>query len=187
MEDEERDTHIVAHVTESAAPSADGADGPSVRRFRIGIWRWLSWTLGLSALGAALAVTPIFYAAPPPPSIGGTASLRGASDPGVVAFQIDKQRRHMVVFAAVAPAASGKDYELWILSPGGKSTSLGVFKAGTRNERPLPPGMGEVLSHGAPMKVTLEPTGGTPGGLPTGPTVFHGYFTLMKEPIKTAK
>jgi anti-sigma-K factor RskA len=37
------------------------------------------------------------------------------------------------------------------------------------------------------MNVTLESAGGSPGGTPTGPIAFHGYFTMMKEPINDVK
>lgn len=188
MEDEERGAPIAAPRTGSAAsPSTDAADMPPVRRFRAGIWRWLAWTLGFSVLGAAVAVGVVFYTAPPPPSMGGTASLRNADNPGLIAFQIDKQRQDMVVFASIPAPPAGKDYQLWVQQPGRKPISLGILKIGVRDTSPLPAGVGDILSRGAPMNVSLEAASGAPGGLPTGPAVFHGYFTLMKEPVDERK
>jgi anti-sigma-K factor RskA len=186
MEDEKRDAHIAEYAADPEPPSAGETEFTPLPQ-RIGVWRWLAWTLLFSALGAAVAVATVFYQAPPPPSVGGTASLRSAADPGVFAFQIDKQHQKMTVFANVAPPPAGKDYELWLLAPGSRPLPLGVFKPGVRDERPLPPKAGGILGQGAPMNVTLEAAGGSPSGNPTGPIAFHGYFTLLKEPIKDIK
>jgi anti-sigma-K factor RskA len=187
MEDEKRDAHMAEYATGAEPLPSDETGAVPVPRSPVSIWRWLGWTLGASALGAVVAVALVFYQAPSPPSIGGIASLRSAADPGVFAFQIGKQRQNMVVFANVAPPPAGKAYELWVLVVGGKPLSLGVFKAGVRDERPLPAKAGEILSQGAPMNVTLEPTDGAAGGIPTGPVIFHGYFTLLKEPLDERK
>jgi anti-sigma-K factor RskA len=187
MEDEKRDAHMAGYAI-GAEPLPGGAtDAASAPRSRIGIWRWLGWTFGASALGGVIAAALVFYQAPPPPSMGGIASLRGAPGTGVFAFQIGKQQENIVVFANVAPPPAGKAYELWVLVAGGKPLPLGIFKPGVRDERPLPTEIAQILSNGAPMNVTLEPADGGLSGVPTGPVVFHGYFTLLKEPIDQRK
>jgi anti-sigma-K factor RskA len=187
MEDETREAQSAAHAAEPEPPEPPASSGIPALPPRVGFWRWLAWTLLFSVLGAVIAVAAVFFQAPPPPSMGGTASLRSPTDPGVFAFQIDKPHQKMTVFANVAPPPPGKDFELWLLAPGSTPISLGIFKPGIRDERMLLPKIGRILSSGAPLKVTIEPAGGAPGGSPTGPVAFHGYFTLMKEPVNDVR
>jgi anti-sigma-K factor RskA len=143
--------------------------------------RWLAWTFGLSALAGAAAIALVFVFTPRPQEVGGYALLHRTDSAAhdVVAFQIDKQRRDMVILAnAVAPQA-GHDYELWVLPPGKPPLSLGVVKAGAREERALPAAAAGDMTDFANLAITVEPLGGSPSGAPTGPIVFVGMVRLM--------
>ena len=149
----------------------------------VNIWRWLAWTFGATAAAVAVAVAAVFVFTPRPVEIGAYAMLHRTDSAltDVIAFQIDKQNRNMVLLAHAPAAEAGKDYELWVLPPNQKPISLGVVKVGEREERPLPPNVAPYMIDFANLAVTIEPTGGSPSGAPTGPIVFVGMVRLMDK------
>ncbi len=69
--------------------------------------------------------------------------------------------------------AAGKDLELWLLPPEGAAPrSLGVLK-GMQALVKLTEGDASALTQGA-LAVSLEPSGGSTTGAPTGPVLFSG-------------
>lgn len=69
----------------------------------------------------------------------------------------------------------GKLYpELWIIPADGKPRSLGVFDANARSAHSVAPAMQKMMAEGMTFAVSLEPLGGSPTGLPTGPVVATG-------------
>jgi len=146
------------------------------------IARWFGWTFGLSALAGAIAVALVFILTPRPPEVGGFAMLhRDKVSNDVVAFQFDKQQKNMVVLASAVAPGAGHDYELWVLPPHKQPVSLGVFKTGVREERPIPAAAAPYITDYANLAVSVEPTGGSPSGAPTGPVVFTGLVRLMDK------
>ncbi|HVO01472.1 MAG TPA: anti-sigma factor [Candidatus Cybelea sp.] len=140
--------------------------------------RWLAWTLGASALAGVVAALAVFLFMPRQPELGGYAMLHDtAGSNAVVVFQTDKNRQDMVIYASVPGAGSDRDYELWLLPPAGKKPiSLGVFKPGEREERPLAQDAAQYIKSGVNFAVSVEPAGGSPSGAPTGPVVYGGIF-----------
>jgi anti-sigma-K factor RskA len=147
------------------------------------IIRWLAWTFGLSALAGAAAVALVFVFTPRPPELGGYALLHrtDSASHDVVAFQFDKQHQGMVVLANAPVPPTGHDYELWVLPPNKPPLSLGIIKVGARAERPLPGAAVADMTDFANLAITVEPTGGSPSGAPTGPIVFVGTVRLMDK------
>jgi anti-sigma-K factor RskA len=146
---------------------------------RFSIIRWLAWTFGASALGAAVAVALVFLLTPQPPELGGYAMLREQTDSqNVVVFQIDKGHSQVVLFAQTVSAGADKDYELWVLPPGKSPVSLGVLKAEERIERPIDQMRAALIQPGTMLAISLEPSGGSATGAPTGPVLYTGVFHL---------
>jgi anti-sigma-K factor RskA len=147
------------------------------------IVRWLAWTFGLSAVAGAAAVAFVFLFTPKAPEIGGFAMLHrsDAKAHDVIAFEFDKQHQNMVVLVNAAGPGAGHDYELWVLPPHKAPVSLGLVKAGTREQRPLPPAVVADMTDFANLAVSVEPSGGSPSGAPTGPVVFQGFVRLMDK------
>jgi anti-sigma-K factor RskA len=157
-----------------------GADQGKAGSFSI--LRWLAWTLGASALAAAVSVAAVFLFTPQPPALGGYAMLHEATaSDSVVVVQIDQERRQLVLLAQAPGAGSGKDYELWVLPSGKNPVSLGVMKAGERIERPIDQMRAALLQPGITLAVSLEPSGGSASGAPTGPVLFTGAFHLARN------
>jgi anti-sigma-K factor RskA len=70
------------------------------------------------------------------------------------------------------PPAAGKSYELWALPRGGAPVSLGLLPATGRAERTLSEPQRAALLAADKVAVSVEPTGGSPTGSPTGPIVI---------------
>lgn len=75
---------------------------------------------------------------------------------------------------AIAPEGHSprEDFELWALpAKGGSPVSLGLMPAQGVVSRRLNAGQREALRPAAKIAVSLEPSGGSPAGAPTGPVV----------------
>jgi anti-sigma-K factor RskA len=69
--------------------------------------------------------------------------------------------------------SAGKSYELWILPRGaGNPVSLGILPSQGEVERRLTPAQRTLLLAASKVAVSVEPAGGSPTGLPTGPVVI---------------
>ncbi len=68
-------------------------------------------------------------------------------------------------------AAAGQDLQLWAIGPEGTPASLGLIREAELTV--TAPG----LAPGVVLAVSLEPEGGSPTGLPTGPVLVTGVLT----------
>jgi anti-sigma-K factor RskA len=71
---------------------------------------------------------------------------------------------------------TGKTLEVWLMPPGGTPRSLGLLpsaEGGTTVALNLPHDTAEALAT-SELAVSLEPSGGSATGLPTGPVLFSG-------------
>ena len=89
---------------------------------------------------------------------------------------VDRQRDLLAVFAwHLAPAQTGKTYQVWLIDAQGNRTSGGFLVS-----NPEYPYVTAVIKSPAPLAkykgigVTMEPSGGSPE--PTGPKVFGAEF-----------
>jgi len=79
----------------------------------------------------------------------------------------------LVVQAEKLPARqAGHDYELWALPKGGNPVSLGVMPTEGTSTRALTAIQKSALASSSQVAVSIEPTGGSPTGQPTGDIVF---------------
>jgi anti-sigma-K factor RskA len=72
------------------------------------------------------------------------------------------------------PADPAHDHELWVIPADGKPRSLGTMPRTARMHARLEPAMARELHQGATLAISVEPTGGSPTGSPTGPVVASG-------------
>ena len=81
----------------------------------------------------------------------------------------------MTVRRMTAAADVGRSYELWsIASNSAKPRSLGLVGAEEFTTRPLPADFDVDALRASSYAVSLEPAGGSPSGMPTGPILFTG-------------
>ncbi|CDX48735.1 Anti-sigma K factor RskA [Mesorhizobium plurifarium] len=153
------------------ASSASGAPSGS-------LWTSLAFWRGLAAAAiAALAVyVALPYVNPPvrPPETRLVASL-AADNSNVKYLAVYDAARHEVGLSLVSgERGAGKDFELWMIEGKNAPVSMGVIPAGQTARMPVAPAVQQKLAQGAVLAVSLEPSGGSPTGQPTGPVVAAG-------------
>lgn len=73
-----------------------------------------------------------------------------------------------------------KAFELWMLPDGGASPkSVGLLPASGEKDLELNSPLLEVLLNSKALAVSLEPAGGSPTGLPTGPVLYTGKINSI--------
>jgi anti-sigma-K factor RskA len=98
-------------------------------------------------------------------------------DGGSPAFilTVDGATRNFTVRRVDAASEPGKSYELWVISDRlGAPRSLGVIGEGDFTARPALAAYDSSIVRNATYAVTVEPSGGSPNGKPSGAPVFTG-------------
>jgi anti-sigma-K factor RskA len=145
---------------------------------RVGLWESLAFWRGLAAAGFAVAVVAVgfnlFVPRPLPTGEELVAALEAeGSSLKLVAFY--DQRAGTVRIAALSGAAvPGKDYELWAIRGASPAVSMGVIPVDSKSDIRLTDALKRDLAPGTVLAVTLEPKGGSPTGVATGPIVAKG-------------
>jgi hypothetical protein len=91
-----------------------------------------------------------------------------------------RQARIIVVPVAPATFAPGKAPQLWLLPLGQRPISVGMIAANTPTALKLDRALLAQLGPSAALAVSVEPTGGSPTGQPTGPVVATGAIGAAK-------
>jgi anti-sigma-K factor RskA len=161
---------------------AGGASNDNVRviRRQLNVWRGVA--AGATALAASLAVvllTQPTQVSPPPVTVQAPAPM--------IAMLGDEQKAGMMVAtwsaadnslrvaaAAAIPADPTHSHELWVIPADGTPRSLGTVPAQPKAQMRVEPRLSRELREGATLAVSVEPIGGSPTGLPTGPVIASG-------------
>lgn len=156
------------------AASPEKTRGP-----RASLWRSLPFWRTAGAAGFAFAAAAMVYiAVQRPPRIPASAPYVAAivRDDGSAAYSatLDMQRGMLVVMPmGGATADAARVPELWLIPADGKPRSLGVIRRDGAMMLPMPAALRDMAA-GAMLAVTMEPPGGSPTGLPTGPVMAKG-------------
>lgn len=165
------------------------AAGADVIRLERSARRWRGIAGLTTALAASLALVLALRVAQPDapvpvpqqPAAERTMAASLASEDGAatlaVAFEPD--RGTMVVTPTRMLPASGHDHELWLIPAGGTPVSLGLVRAGVPQRHRLPEGLAGSVSTEAQVALSVEPTGGSPTGQPTGPVIASAALTRI--------
>src|SRR5580704_5116304 len=149
--------------------------------------RWRRMTVVMGAIAALLALyIGLAQFAPGPAQLGARLVAVLQQEPTAPAFllTVDPQSRTLVVRRVSATPEAGRSYELWLISsqfPTPKS--LGVVGTDEFTQRPIPGNFDVATLRTASYAVSLEPSGGSPSGVPTGPVLFTGKIV---ESVPTA-
>lgn len=171
--------HVWRAIEQRLWPAAVTERGRGWRS--LALWRGFSAVAGVAALALALVVGQV-----PDPQAPVIVVLQGTGEDaafggGFVAGVAADGRS--LVARPIQPVAMQADrvLELWSVPPEGQGPprSLGLLKADGVTVLPrdrLPPAL---LAGGtALLAVSVEPPGGSPTGVPTGPVVYAGPLTL---------
>jgi anti-sigma-K factor RskA len=166
----------IARGGAAAEPSADIVQMPKQRpptprrsapERALAAWRGAA--LGAMALAAGLAVALVLQKPAPPGQVAMLLPLHGGDGGWLLQVKPDGDIRAEAQRAPARTAA--QDFELWALPAGAtKPLPLGLLPVnGTAVLKP--PGL---PAQKFQFLVSLEPRGGSPTGLPTGPVLFGG-------------
>jgi anti-sigma-K factor RskA len=106
-------------------------------------------------------------------------------DGGSPAFilTVDGATKNFIVRRVAAQPEPGRSYELWIVSDKlQRPRSLGVIGADDFTARPILAAYAPDIVDQATYAVTVEPEGGSPTGVATGPIVFTGKLVESVPP-----
>ncbi len=153
-------------------PFARSASPPTWR----GPWFWRGFGLGAVAAAAILA---IFIGVS---QFGGQSAdeplcvLNDASGRAAFVATSDRDLRHLAVTQISGDRpATGKSYQLWVLPRGGaRPRPIGLMPQMGRAALTLSSDDAGALATADGVAISLEPAGGSPTGLPTGPVLFKG-------------
>lgn len=139
-------------------------------RLRDSVKFWRGLAFGGAAFGAAgLALALALLLRPPAPVA--LAALTTASEGSFIATA---QGGTLTISPQQASVPAGKSAELWLLPPGGAPLPLGLLAAAHPVTLRLPASLA-----GAKLAISLEPPGGSPTGLPTGPVIATANFLSL--------
>lgn len=138
----------------------------------IAFWRSVAFATSATAIAAmAFSFGPAFEPPAGPPLV----ARLSAPDSNVALLAAYDQKTGVL---KVTPAASGgpqeKSLELWLVPGSGQPKSLGIFKPSPEGVLVIPEDRRAALVDGATLAVSVEPFGGSPTGLPTGPIIASG-------------
>jgi anti-sigma-K factor RskA len=139
----------------------------------LGFWRGL--TVGAFAL-TALMVAPLVLS--PKPQATTAAPLVAAlqADTGEVRFVALYQpgADEIRISRVKADKGADRDFELWLVDDGGKPQSMGIIPAQGEVRLKVKPEYVAKINAGDAFAVSVEPTGGSTTGAPTGPVIAVG-------------
>jgi len=148
-------------------------------------WRWPALAAGVCALAACLAIVTVWLSAQSSASpvrlvaeLGRSANPADRINPTVpLGFVVyfDLRASTMIVSPFAVPPGSRRDYQLWLVPEGSvPPISLGIIPLAEPTTSPwLATYAPSDLVH-TRLAVSLEPLGGSPNGIPTGPIAFVG-------------
>jgi anti-sigma-K factor RskA len=168
--------------------------------------RWRRMTVVMGAIAALLAIyiglaqfapglvplgprAPVVAQSQAPAQLGARLVAVLQQEPTAPAFllTVDPQSRTLVVRRVSATPEADRSYELWLISsqfPTPKS--LGVVGNDEFTQRPIPGNFDVATLRAASYAVSLEPSGGSPSGVPTGPVLFTGRIVESVPPAASA-
>ncbi len=161
-----RPTVVAPPATVSDQPAANDALWRSRRRWR---------AAALLSMAASVALSAVLVMRPPQTQVRYITLLQTPETQrtGWVVEATSGERIRLVPLEPGAAVPADRSLQFWTKPEGAeRPTSLGLVEPGTRLELPVErsPGLGEQQL----FELTLEPRGGSPTGLPTGPILFVG-------------
>jgi len=184
---EERLTGLTDEVVPVAPPDAvwsrieraigTGARAPSVWQ---SLTFWRTFAIASAALAAASIAALVYVGLVPGARVPLMATLSGsAGQPNFVA-SVTATGNSLVIVPAALLTNDPRAYELWLIPTGEtRPRSLGLIQPGQPIRLDIPSDLAGLVTPDATLAVSLEPPGGSPTGLPTGPVVAAGKLTNM--------
>ena len=167
---------------------------PAVERARGGLWQSVGFWRAAAAAGIVAATTlavlntvreapvPLPVPAPAPTVPIARAVTTISLDDGSPAYlaTLDPSRGAIELVAVpTAPDAEGRVPELWLIPAGEAPRSLGVVTTDKAQTVDVPAELRRAMTAGSVLAISLEPVGGAPQGVPTGPIIAKGSIVSI--------
>lgn len=173
-----------AEIAEAAPPAgvwtAIAAQLPDAAAPHAGLWKslvfWRVFALASTLAAACLAV--VIYLGAFDQQSPLVAAIEGGGTRTFVAT-VDVKRGTVAILPAAFTADATRVPELWIIPADGKPRPVGLLRADQAVTLTLTPELAEFARGKATLAVSLEPPGGSPTGLPTGPVIGAGKLTSL--------
>jgi anti-sigma-K factor RskA len=176
--------HLLASIEDRLGARPEPADNVHYLQRKVNLWR--GFTAGATALAASLALVLVTQQPPvdqpptetptPAPARAPMVAMMEADDSAAkLVATWDPAAQSLVVAAAagIAPVA-GHSHELWVIPADGTPRSMGILPGADPLHMRVAPPLATQLAEGATLALSVEPTGGSPTGLPTGPVIAAG-------------
>ena len=148
---------------------------PAMTAFR-GRWRgfWLALPTAIAAAWLAVALLPA-------PTAERMAVFADQNAEALWVISADLDQGLLQTEAVNAPAsASNTSYELWVLPAEGPPLSLGLLPVITGSiETQISAQLVAALAGAGRLAISVEPVGGSPTGLPTGPVIYQASLVTI--------
>jgi anti-sigma-K factor RskA len=151
---------------------------------RTSMWQslafWRTFGIVSSALAAASIAALAYIGFVPNARTPLLATLTGsAGQPNFVA-SVTTAGNSLVIVPAALLTTDQRSFELWLIPAGDtRPHSLGLIQPGQPIRLEIPRDLAGRLTSDATLAVSVEPLGGSPSGLPTGPVIAAGKLTNL--------
>jgi anti-sigma-K factor RskA len=142
----------------------------------LAFWRWS--TLGAGALAAALALY-IALAPTEPPTRYVAVLGQGDASPALL-VTVEPAAGRMTIRPLQTAPVEDRTMQLWLVAGNAPPQPLGLLDPAQEISLQLDPAV-EAAGPDAALAVSLEPPGGSPTGLPTGPVIYQGPLLTLAE------
>ena len=141
---------------------------------------WRTFGIVSSALAAASIAALAYIGSVPSARAPLLATLTGsAGQPNFVA-SVTATGNSLVIVPAALLTTDQRAFELWLIPAGDtRPHSLGLIQPGQPIRLEIPRDLAGRLTSDATLAVSVEPPGGSPTGLPTGPVIAAGKLTNL--------
>ena len=187
LHDRQREADVPDHLFGRIEHSLDHAGAPTPAPARRA-WLWPAFASAAAAAVAAVVVIrlspdapvppPVVVAAPAPtptPTTILVAVLEPVERGAQIAAVYDASRRALRLMPA-SYGRTGRSQQLWVIGGDGVPHSLGLV--GERaTALTITPADRARIAAGATLAISIEPAGGSPTALPTGPVVAKGALS----------
>jgi anti-sigma-K factor RskA len=192
--------HVLHNVVRQIQNPRRQPNGSALRESRgqSAARRWLGIAAGACALAACLVAVLVWVTEVPVriPAIFVSELKKNAyaTDGTMTAtvplgFEVffDLRASTILVRPYAVPPGSSREYQLWLIPRRSTATpiSLGVIPLAEPSTSPWPATYPPRDLADATLAVSLEPRGGSPKGIPTGPTIFVGKLVQATPPRRS--
>lgn len=157
-----------------------------VLKRRLGIWQGA--TAAASAIAASLlllVVTDSGRSPPTAPPVSApspapmVAALMGEDQAMLASAAWQAEQGSLMIMPGKMPPAPGRSHQLWIIPADGTPRSLGLMEGEGMHRMAVPAALRGYFAEKATLAISVEPAGGAPGALPTGPVIASGALASV--------